>query len=341
MKRTDYYAEYSGYNECENDEPREPQLQEHPKEAKSSHKVMTREELIRCIDMIRNGTPEEQEKATTEILVRNEPYIKSLIKKYYPTYTARYMEDMVSCGHIGILCGLFKANPPYDPNISSFSTFFSRYIIHEISDCISQMVHNASPHYSATAKKINRAIAVLHERGIYQPTLNDIMAETKLGSEAIQTVLMMQSANAALPLDHPNVLDLPAQEQESPLEIVERLELLEDLQNAMNRLSVNERRILELQHGLNDEKRHTQAEIAKILGKGITVNQVHKMRANAYRTLYHDPKLRAHYESEYKKHEEEYTLLVEQTIVPLILSASTIEREIHSLEAIPIEERIL
>ena len=135
MKRTDYYAEYSGYNECENDEPREPQLQEHPKEAKSSHKVMTREELIRCIDMIRNGTPEEQEKATTEILVRNEPYIKSLIKKYYPTYTARYMEDMVSCGHIGILCGLFKANPPYDPNISSFSTFFSRYIIHEISDC--------------------------------------------------------------------------------------------------------------------------------------------------------------------------------------------------------------
>ena len=78
--------------------------------------------------------------------------------------------------------------------------------------------------------------------------------------------------------------------------------------------------------------------IAKILGKGVTVNQVHRMRANAYRTLYHDPKLRAHYENEYKRQEQEYSLLVEQTIIPLILSASTLEREMQVLETIPIEE---
>ena len=335
MKGIDYYAAYSEHEDVKE----EQELQsEHRDKAAKQQKVMTRDELIHCIDMIRNGTPEEKDKATTEILIRNEPYIKSLIKKFYPTYTSRYMEDMISCGHIGILCGLFKANPPYDPTLSTFSTFFSRYIIHEISDCISQMVHNTSPHYSATAKKINKAIAVLRERGIYEPTLTDIMAETKLGSEAIQTVLLMQSANAALPLDHPNVMEIPAQEQESPLEVVERLELLEDLQNAMKKLSENERLILELQHGLNGKQRHTQAEIAQILGKGVTVNQVHRMRANAYRTLYHDPKLRAHYENEYKRQEKEYTLLVEQTIIPLIVSAGTIEQEMQALETIPIEE---
>ena len=337
MKGFEFYVEHSEYeDENENQKNSQPKYQD--KTTKTNQKVMTREELIRCIDMIRNGTAEEQEKATTEILVRNEPYIKSLIKKFYPTYAARYMDDMISCGNIGILCGLFKANPPYDPTISTFSTFFSRYIIHEISDCISQMVHNTSPHYSATAKKINRAIATLQERGIREPTITDIMAETKLGSEAIQTGLLMQSANSALPLDHPNVMDLPAQEQEDPLEIIEQLELLEDLQNAMKKLSENERRILELQHGLNGEKRHTQAEIAKILGKGVTINQVHRMRANAYRTLYHDSKLRAHYENEYKRQEQEYTLLVEQTIIPLILSVSALEQEMQVLETIPIEE---
>ena len=133
-------------------------------------------------------------------------------------------------------------------------------------------------------------------------------------------------------------MDLPAQEQEDPLEIIEQLELLEDLQNAMKKLSENERRILELQHGLNGEKRHTQAEIAKILGKGVTINQVHRMRANAYRTLYHDSKLRAHYENEYKRQEQEYTLLVDQTIIPLILSVSALEQEMQVLETIPIEE---
>lgn len=336
MKGINYYND-NFENEVEEKTADEIRLK-NTTDPKEKTKVMTREELIRNVDLLRTGTPEEQEAAMAEILIRNEPYIKSLIKKFYPTYAARYMEDMVSCGYIGIMCALSKANPPYDPRMSSFTTFASKYIIHEISDCISQMAHNTSPHYSATSKKINRAIAVLQERGIHHPTITDIMMETKLGSEAIQTVLLMQSANSALPLDHPNVMEVPAQEQESPLEIVERLELLDDLQRAMSRLSEKERRVLELQHGLNGARCHTQAEIAKILGQGTTIHQVHRLRAKAYNKLYDDPRLQAHFESECKRNEREYALLVEQTIVPLILSAGAIEQEIHTLETIPIEE---
>lgn len=334
MKETDFYSNYSAEDEDQRIYKEPPK----GKDKRPKRSVMTREELTRCVHLIYNGTPEDQEQAMAELLIRNEPYIKSLIKQFYPTYAARYMEDMMSCGYIGIMCAFSKANPPYDPSIGSFTTFVSKYIIHEISDCVSQMAHNTSPHYSATSKKINRAIAALQHRGIHHPTITDIMAETKLGSEAIQTVLLMQSANSALPLDHPNVMDVPAHEQDSPLEIVERMELLEDLQKAMQGLPEKERQILELQHGLNGVKRHTQAEIARILGKGTTVHQVHRMRANAYRKLYHDPKLRAHYEHVYKHQEKEYTLLVEQTIIPLILSASTLEQEIQALESIPLEE---
>lgn len=331
MKETDYYAEYStGEEQYTGGAP--------PKET-DKKKVMSRKEIIHCVNLIRNGTPEEKEAAMTEILVRNEPYIKSLIRKLYPTYSNKYMEDMISCGHIGIICALCKADPPYDPTISSFTTFVSKYIIHEISDCISQMVHNASPHYSATAKKINRAVAVLQHRGIANPTLTDIMAETKLGSDAIQTVLLMQSANSALPLNHPNVMDLPANEQESPLEIVERLELLDDLHKALQTLPEKECLAVELQYGLNGRKKLTQADIAKRLG--MSVYQVHRLLANAYQRLYSNPKLQSHYERECRQHERDYDTLVEETIIPLIISANAIEQEISILADIPLEEIIL
>lgn len=334
MKGTNYTSSES-YNSTGYDQDIE---ESDPGTKKEKKTVMTTEELIHCVNLIRNGTPEQRSAATEEILIRNEPYIKSLIRTMYPTYANKYMEDMLSCGNIGILCALYKADPPYDPTMSSFTTFVSKYIIHEISDCVSQMVHNTSPHYSATAKKINRAIASLQQKGIAAPTITDIMAETKLGSEAIQTVLIMQSANSALPLDHPNVMDVPANEQESPAEVVERLELLEDLNTALTRLSPEERLVLELQYGLNGKKHRTQAEIAKILGQGVTVHHVHRLRAKAYRKLYHDAKLRSHFEYEYKQQEKQYDRLVEQTLVPLILSASSIEREMLTLAEIPLEE---
>ena len=144
MKGTNYTSSES-YNSTGYDQDIE---ESDPGPKKEKKTVMTTEELIHCVNLIRNGTPEQRSAATEEILVRNEPYIKSLIRTMYPTYANKYMEDMLSCGNIGILCALYKADPPYDPTMSSFTTFVSKYIIHEISDCVSQMVHNTSPHYT-------------------------------------------------------------------------------------------------------------------------------------------------------------------------------------------------
>ena len=68
----DYYAEYS------NDE--EQYTGGAPPKETDKKKIMSRKEIIHCVNLIRNGTPEEKEAAMTEILVRNEPYIKSLIR---------------------------------------------------------------------------------------------------------------------------------------------------------------------------------------------------------------------------------------------------------------------
>lgn len=299
--------------------------------------VMTQDEIIRCVDLIRTGTPKEQAAATEEITLRNKPLILHLIKQMYSSYASKYGEDMLSCGYIGIIQALHKADPPYDPRISTFSTFVKPYIIHEISDCISQMVHNTSSHYAASAKKINRAIALLNQRGIENPTIPDIMTETNLGADAIQTVLLMQSANAALPLDHPNVMDLPSEDYASPPEIIEQRELQQALQNAMLKLSENECLVLELQYGLNGHERHKQSEIAKILGNGTTVYQVHRIRARAYKKLFHDKTLRSYFEYEYQKNDE-YNALLEEVSIPLVVGAESIDREMQFLSEIPIEE---
>ena len=61
MKGFEFYVEHSEYeDENENQKNSQPKYQD--KTTKTNQKVMTREELIRCIDMIRNGMAEEQEK---------------------------------------------------------------------------------------------------------------------------------------------------------------------------------------------------------------------------------------------------------------------------------------
>ena len=89
MKGTNYTSSES-YNSTGYDQDME---ESDPGPKKEKKTVMTTEELIHCVNLIRNGTPEQRSAATEEILVRNEPYIKSLIRTMYPTYANKYMDN--------------------------------------------------------------------------------------------------------------------------------------------------------------------------------------------------------------------------------------------------------
>lgn len=293
-----------------------------------NHGVMKQDEIIRCVDLIRHGTESERDKAIEEITIRNKPLIMYLIKKKYYTYIANNWDDLIQAGYLGILRALNKSDPPYDPRESAFSTYVVHYINHELYDCIGKMVHNSSQHYQANTKKVERAVHALHSRGIEAPTTEDIMEETGLGVEAIKTVRSIGSVNSALPLDHPNVLDVPDESDDAPLEYIQEIEQLEALYNALSKLPDDEKTILVLQFGLCEKKQHTQDEIARILH--LSTHQVHRKRAAAFRRLENDEELRSYFENEYKA-QEDFDRLQAETVIPWIVSISTIENEMLSL----------
>lgn len=308
-------------------------LDNYLKDIKKSNCVMTQDEVIRCIDLIRNGTPSERDKAIEEITIRNKPLIMYLIKKKYYTYIANNWDDLIQAGYLGILRALNKTDPPYNPHESAFSTYVVHYINHELYDCIGKMVHNSSQHYQANTKKVERAMHTLKNRGIEEPTIEDIMEETGLGVEAIKTVRSIGSVNSALPLDHPNVLDVPGESEDEPLEFIQALEQREALYHALKKLPYDERVILVKQFGLNEERQHTQEEIAKSLH--LTVHQVHRKRAAAFRRLENDEDLRAYFENEYRL-EEDFDTLKAETVIPWIVSIASIESEMLALAETPL-----
>lgn len=303
------------------------------KDLKKSNSVMTQDEVIRCIDLIRNGTPRERDKATEEITIRNKPLIMYLIKKKYYTYIANNWDDLIQAGYLGILRALNKTDPPYNPRESAFSTYVVHYINHELYDCVGKMVHNSSQHYQANIRKVERATHILKIRGIDDPTIKDIMQETGLGVEAIKTVQSIGSVNSALPLDHPNVLDVPGETEDEPMEFIQALEQREALYHALKKLPYDERVILVKQFGLNNERQHTQDEIAKFLH--LTIHQVHRKRAAAFRQLENDEELRSYFENEYRL-EEDFDTLKAETIVPWIVSIASIESEMLVLAETPL-----
>lgn len=296
---------------------------------KKSKSLLTQEEISQYVSVIRHGTPLEAERAKEEIVLKNEPLIKFVIRTVYPSFAAKYWHDLISHGYLGILTAL----KDYDPDKSQFSTYVVPFIKHELTDCISQMAHNSSPHYTMMIKKITQAATKLAQYGITDPTLEDIMNECNLGSSAINTVQQILAANSAMSIDNEAVRGLASDEHTSPEELAEKSELQQLFHEALRDLPDLERSILEADLGVHGQKALTESQLAKHLH--VTVSDVHRFRAIAYRTLRANPHLRSYYQQEYDAQCKEDLLL--EDCIPLILSNSLIECEMDNLSVLPLQ----
>lgn len=306
------------YQDAVNDSPE-------PSDKKKSKSPLSQEEICRYMDIIRHGTPAEAEHAKEELILKNEPLIKYIIRTVYASFASMYWVDLISHGYLGILTALKE----YDPEKSQFSTYVVPYIKHELTECISQMAHNTSPHYTTMIKKIKQATAKLAQYGINDPTPEDIMHECNLGFGAITTVRKIIAANKAMSIDNESMWELTSEECASPEELAEKNELQQLFYEALSDLPDLERSILEADL---KEKPLTESQLAKRLH--ITVSDVHRYRAIAYRTLRANPHLRSYYQQEYDEQCKEDLLL--EDCIPLVISDPLIESEMQSISMIPL-----
>lgn len=234
----------------------------------SKLKGMSNAELV---ELSINGTPSEQEDAATAIIENNVGLVVSCIKKHYPTYMARYMDDMLQEGKMAIFIH-FK---DYDKSKSEFSTFIIRYILDALKNYICE-IHNTTPHYLKRYKDITDAVEELRNRGIENPDFGTISEQLGIGIPALQRAISVSNNANTVSIDSGNWVEREGEFSVSPEDIVEKKVMQETVRKAIEELSKGEAEVIKVAWFTSNsnfkkgDKAIPLPEVARILNMSVT-----------------------------------------------------------------------
>lgn len=180
--------------------------------------------------------------------------------KYFPNYVNK--EDLFQVGCIGLI----KAYKKYNQNLNvKFSSFAYKYIWGEMKKYIREdKSFKVNREISNVNYKINQAINLLSQKLMREPSLEEVSRYLEIPINiinlAIGSVKPVQSLDEVVTdEDSFSLYELiPSKEYDIDTNIM--------LQNSINNLSEEERRIIELRYYEN----RTQTEIANSIGKNQT-----------------------------------------------------------------------
>lgn len=144
----------------------------------------TQEKLEKIYEDYHSGDTDRQEAAKVDMLGIMSPYILSRITTKYGSYMNNHLEDLQEQGYLGVMKGL----PTFDPKKGRPTTWFVRYIDHEIQLYISKQIHNSSTYYATHSKQVYACIEERVKNGLTYTT-EDIMIETGLSKKTIEKII--------------------------------------------------------------------------------------------------------------------------------------------------------
>ena len=167
----------------------------------------TQERLRDIMKRYHSDDEETRKQAMTDMIGILDPYILNLLNTTYSTYVKNgHIEDMMSHGYEGVLNGM----KGYDPDRGMPTTWFSRYINHEIQKYINTQINHSTPHYTAAMKKVTECIDRKKKNNIPY-TIGDIYRETGVPLKTIKACMQIkehqQVSISALPKD----MDIPSE----------------------------------------------------------------------------------------------------------------------------------
>lgn len=166
-------------------------------------KNMSREQMRQMVDDFHSGDPERRRNAIMTAVRGLNAYIYSLIHTKYKTYEAKLAEDLEQAAYTGVIAGLEKFNPEK----GKLTTWFDRYIRHEMNNVINRE-HNSTPYYQQQMKKIEDVLERYEKAGRIGengPTYADISLESGVPVKTIDKCIRMKIANNSLPFESENV----------------------------------------------------------------------------------------------------------------------------------------
>lgn len=240
----------------------------------------THEELCSIMYDYHHGN---REKAQRDMIAIMDSYLIHLIITKYHTYVEHHMEELMSQGYLGILIGM----QTYDPNRGMPTTWFMRYIHHEIQAYINSQVNHTTQHYNVASKLVYACIDRKKKNNIPY-TKGDIYRETGVPLKTIEKCMRIKEITTASLNNSEKDKELPA-EYGDPQQYMEQkaeLEMIDDLilgERAKTLLSDEERACIVLRFGFDGKGCRSFTQIEQITG--IPKYHIGKIQAAAIKKI--------------------------------------------------------
>lgn len=242
--------------------------------SKQQSKKQQKEEQVKfekIMEMYHHGN---QEMAKYLALQAMENYIKSLMKKQFPTYVTNYFEDLLQEGYMAVLEGL----ETYDVKRAKPTTFFRFYIVHNMTEYITRFVNESTAHYQKNNQLI-RQVKRKYEKNHKEATDADIAIELGMNIETIKATRKIDGKTLNHIESTDNDFFSNQMEEKSPEEIILESEKRKALADKINSLPEVERVVLKMHFC----EQKSQREIAR--ETGLKTDEIRKSKERGIKQL--------------------------------------------------------
>lgn len=242
--------------------------------SKQQSKKQQKEEQVKfekIMEMYHHGN---QEMAKYLALQAMENYIKSLMKKQFPTYVTNYFEDLLQEGYMAVLEGL----ETYDVKRAKPTTFFRFYIVHNMTEYITRFVNESTAHYQKNNQLI-RQVERKYEKNHKEATDADIAIELGMNIETIKATRKIDGKTLNHIESTDNDFFSNQMEEKSPEEIILESEKRKALADKINSLPEVECVVLKMHFC----EQKSQREIAR--ETGLKTDEIRKSKERGIKQL--------------------------------------------------------
>ncbi len=223
-------------------------------------------------------------------------YIKSMLTKYHISDSLLY-EDMLHDGYNYVLPKIFEEYR----NDMKLTTFSKRHTQHAYSRAFGKYINNVSEYYSYEISVLKKAINKFENvYNIPEPTHAELAAECGVDwtPQKVEIILEIMGALQMASLDE--ALEVP-DTYEDPQRVVEKKALMQDLNNAIDRLNQDRKEIFMLAFGLHPDYLDEYLSITKIAQiKDISFNKAKTLLEKAKKDIGRDKKLWSYFNDDRK-----------------------------------------
>jgi len=228
--------------------------------------------------------------AKKRIIEANLRLVIHIAKRY--THASLPFQDLVAEGNLGLIRAVEKFSLSRGCQFSTYATWWIKQSIERA------IINQSKPirlpaHICLRISRIVKVIKELNQTLGREPTIEEIAEQIPETPETIEkhlsllrktfsldAVLSEQSDSESTLLD-----TIPAKDETSPFESVEKLERLQQITCEIEQLDDNEKNILWLRYGLGDEEPQTLEAIGKRFG--VTRERIRQIEKKALNRLRH------------------------------------------------------